>query len=213
MRGVIDERVAFAVTLETVGPDAPTLCHPWTSADLAAHVASLDRLAGVPTFLGRQLVGRFGLRLNEPAVRFPALASAAIRPTRGRGFEWAVGRLRGEPPPLLLRPSVSAVGLFEVWVHHQDVLRANGRRNETSPDLGETIGWLLRYQRRALRDIELRLVADDGRQWSAGAGAEVEIGGPVPELVLWIAGRTQATHVSTSGNDAALRKLEARLRI
>lgn len=40
---------------------------------------------GVPTFLGRSLVPRFGLRLNRPALRFPKLAHLAIGGARRRG--------------------------------------------------------------------------------------------------------------------------------
>jgi uncharacterized protein (TIGR03085 family) len=211
--GIIEERAAFADTLEAVGPNAPTLCSPWTSGDVAAHVASLDRLAGVPTFVGRFVVGRFGLRLNEPAVRFPALASAAFRGARRRGLPWAVARLRREPPRLLLRPSVRAIGLFEVWVHHEDVLRANGRREETHQDLSPTLPSLLRYHRRLVRDVGLRLVAEDGQAWRAGAGPQVEISGPVPELVLWLAGRTNVARVTISGDAPALNLLQTRLRV
>lgn len=71
VKGISEERIAFAGTLEAVGPNAPTLCGPWTSGDLAAHVASLDRVAGVPTFVGRFVVGSFGLRLNEPPCGSP----------------------------------------------------------------------------------------------------------------------------------------------
>jgi uncharacterized protein (TIGR03085 family) len=213
VRGIIEERADFADTLEAVGPDASTLCVPWTSGDVAAHVASLDRLAGVPTFVGRLVVSRLGLRLNEPAVRFPALASAAFRGARRRGLSWAIARLRREPPPLLLRPSVRAIGLFEVWVHHQDVLRANGRRGETHQDLSQTLPGLLRYHRRLVRDIGLRLVDEDGRAWTTGAGPQVEVSGPVPELVLWLAGRMDVARVTIGGDEKALDLLRTRLRV
>jgi uncharacterized protein (TIGR03083 family) len=213
VRGIIEERAAFADTLEAVGPDVPTLCGAWTSGDVAAHVASLDRLAGVPTFVARLVVGSFGLRLNEPAVRFPALASAAFRGARRRGLPWAIARLRREPPRLLLRPPVRVIGLFEVWIHHQDVLRANGRREETHQDLSQTLPLLLRYHRRLVRDIGVRLVADDGRTWSTGAGPQVEVSGPVPELVLWLAGRMNVARVTIDGDEQALDLLRTRLRV
>ncbi|MGH9014353.1 MAG: maleylpyruvate isomerase N-terminal domain-containing protein [Acidimicrobiia bacterium] len=79
VRGIIEERADFADTLEAVGPDAPTLCGPWTSGDVAAHVASLDRLAGAPTFVGRFVVSRLGLRLNEPAGAVPRARVSSLQ--------------------------------------------------------------------------------------------------------------------------------------
>src|SRR5207244_664221 len=53
--------------------------------------------------------------------------------------------------------------LFEVRVHHQDVLPANGRHEEAiSPSARPS-----RYQRRLVRDVGSRLVAEDGPTWSA----------------------------------------------
>src|SRR5688572_18791739 len=97
---IIVERRAFAETLERAGPDAPSLCGAWIAADVAAHVVSLDRFRGVPTFLGRTIVSR-GTRLNDRAGRF---ADSSIRATRRRGFAWAIDQLRSPPPALLLRP-------------------------------------------------------------------------------------------------------------
>ena len=37
------ERAALCDTLEAVGPDVPTLCDPWTTAELAAHLVIRDR--------------------------------------------------------------------------------------------------------------------------------------------------------------------------
>lgn len=63
---IVGERHAFAETLRAVGPDAPTLIEDWTARDIAAaaHVISLDQLAGLPTFLARTAVAK-GIRLND----------------------------------------------------------------------------------------------------------------------------------------------------
>ena len=37
------ERLALCRTLERVGPDAPTLCPPWRTRDLAAHLVLRER--------------------------------------------------------------------------------------------------------------------------------------------------------------------------
>src|SRR5689334_15715521 len=83
---VIDEeRQRFAQTLETVGPAAPTNVEGWSAYDIAAHVVSLDRFAGVPTYLGRVLVAR-GIRLNDLARRVPGLTQRAIETEKRRDF-------------------------------------------------------------------------------------------------------------------------------
>lgn len=145
--GAIDEeRKRFAETLKVVGPDAPTTVDGWTAHDIAAHVTSLDRFAGVPTYLGRMLVAR-GVRLNDLARRRPQLTQRAIDAEKRRGFDATIARLRQPSPRLLLQAPVRAVGLFEVWAHHEDVRRANGFERDAHPALGDVIAWLRRYSR------------------------------------------------------------------
>ena len=163
MNDIDAERRRFADTLERVGPDAPTNAGAWTAHDVAAHVLSLDRMGGVPTFIGRSIVAR-GVRLND---RVPAsLADRSIAVVKRKGFDWAVAQLRTPSPALLLRPSVRAVGLFEVWTHHEDVRRRNGLPRDDHPDLTEVIAWLQRYGR-----------IDEVRQ------------GPQHDVAYWLAGR------------------------
>lgn len=134
-----------AETLETVGPDAPTNVDGWTAHDIAAHVVSLDRFAGVPTYLGRILVAR-GVRLNDLARRASQLTQRAIDAEKRRGLGETIARLRQPSPPLLLRAPVRAVGLFEVWAH-EDVRRANAIERDDHPALDEVIASLRRYSR------------------------------------------------------------------
>lgn len=204
------ERARFVDLLEDVGANAPTLCTPWTAADLAAHVLSIDRMAGIPTWEGRLLVQRFGLRLNE-MWRRPRAAAVLVWATKRHDFGWIVDRLRRDPPALLLRPSVAAVGLFEIWGHREDLRRPNDRPSTGEPDLGPVVPWLLRYQRRFLRDVSLQLVADDGQEWAAGSGPEAVVSGPLPELVLWLGGRSAVAQVQLAGDPAAVARLDAHL--
>ena len=209
--GIAAERIALADTLEAVGPDGPTLLPGWTTADVAAHLVALDDARGVPTFLGRSLVGRWAVRLNAPTARFPGVARAVSWRARRRSFDHNVAALREPAPALLLRPSVAAVGLFEVFVHHEDVRRPNGvERHSPPPDLSPVVPWLLRYQRPLVRSISLHLVADDGDEWTAGVGPAAEVRGAVAELVLWLAGRREAADVALEGDADALAILEAR---
>jgi hypothetical protein len=169
-------------------------------------VLSIDRMFGIPTFQGRLVVERFGLRLNE-MWRRPRAAAALMWATKRHDFEWIVERLRRDPPGLLLRPSVGAVGLFEIWGHREDLRRANGLRSPGEPDLVPVVPWLLRYQRRFLRDTALRLVAEHGREWTAGTGPEVVARGPLSELVLWLGGRAAAADVELAGDPDGIARL------
>lgn len=170
-RTIDEERKRFAETLDAVGPDAPTNVSEWAAHDIAAHVVSLDRFAGIPTYVGRRLVAR-GVRLNDLARRSPRLTQRAIDSEKRRGFDATVARLRQPAPSLLLRPSVRAVGLFEVWTHHEDVRRASGLERDAHPDLGDVIAWLRLYSR---IDSPPDLPPHDLAYWLAGRD-----GGPRP---------------------------------
>lgn len=137
------ERKRFVDTLEAVGPGAATDIVEWTALDIAAHVASHDRLRGVPTFLARMLVAR-GVRLGDLARRAPQLTERALTAEKRRGFELILARLRRPSPPLLIHPLVRTIGLFEVWAHHEDVRRPNGIDRHDHPPLEEVIAWLRR---------------------------------------------------------------------
>lgn len=76
---------------------------------------------GFADLLGRAIVTK-GLRLNDVAGRF---ADRGMRSSKRRGFEWTLDRLERRPPELLPRGAVAPVGLFEDFVLHEDVRRAN----------------------------------------------------------------------------------------
>lgn len=191
------ERRALVTTLKAVGPDAPTLAGAWTARDLAAHVAATEQLRGLPTSLGRTLVVRYGLRLNDV---FRPVMAIDLRRFRRHGFDWALRRLEQEPPRLLARASLLPVSVFEIFVHHEDVRRPNDApRQAVTPDLSPCIEWLLRYHRRPLGQVGVRVVLPDGRELRGGGqGATVTIGGSAEEVVLWLAGRRQAATVSVT---------------
>jgi uncharacterized protein (TIGR03083 family) len=164
------ERAALADTVADVGADAPTACGDWTAGDVAAHVVSLDRFGGVPTFVGRSLVAR-GVRLND---RVPAGAAArAIAGVRRQRDAEVLARLRRPSPALLARPSVAPIGIFEVWAHHEDVRAANGLPRRPAPAASDRIvTWLARYQR-------------------TDTDATAEATADAAELILWLAGRIE----------------------
>jgi uncharacterized protein (TIGR03085 family) len=205
------ERRALRDTFQQVGPDAPTLAGSWTVADLAAHLVSGEQLGGVPTFLGRGFVARFGLHLNSPLA---PVYQVEIRRFRRHGFDWALNRLAAAPPRLLGYASIAPVSLLEVWVHHEDVRRANAmapRDPATGPDLVPSLAWLLlRYHRKALGRIGVRVVLPGGKEVSNVDGGDAAvIRGAPGEVLLWLAGRMSAANVCLEGPDQSLRRLLA----
>lgn len=204
----VTERRCLAQTFRDVGPDRPTLAGAWTTTDLAAHVVATEQLAGVPSFVGRVVVARYGWRLNE---LFRSTYQRDVRRFRRLGFDTAVERLSGDPPRLLRRPSVAPVGLFEVWVHHEDVRRANDlpvRTTDENPDLVPCLRWLLRYQHGLLGFVTLRLELPDGQVLTgSGPGEPVTIRGTPGECLLWLAGRRDVASVELDGSTDAVDRL------
>jgi uncharacterized protein (TIGR03085 family) len=116
----LDERHAFAETLRSTGPGAPTLCGEWSTAQLAAHLVlrerSLVELAGrAPVEAWRK---RAEGRIDELVATRPygqLVADFERGPARTQlpvGFVWA------------LPPVREAANLLEYLVHHEDVRRA-----------------------------------------------------------------------------------------
>jgi uncharacterized protein (TIGR03085 family) len=208
---IVAERQALADTLAQTGPDAPTLAGAWTAAHIAAHVVSLDRFRGVPTFIGRTVVSRWALRLNDAAGRF---ADASMKPALRRGLPWAIARLRAAPPGILVRSSVAAVGLFEVFVHHEDLRRASSPSAPRAAPHGlvASVPWLLRYHRSLLTDVTL-VVRTAEVERSVGHGPAVIVEGDPGEVVLWLAGRGEVATVRVTGGERAVRQIQAALHI
>jgi uncharacterized protein (TIGR03085 family) len=96
------ERAALVENLRAVGPDAPTLCDPWTTPDLAAHLVLRER----------RLDAAAGILVNP-------LASHTARVQRqiAESTDW--------PPTFspfkVLDPLVN---VSEMFIHHEDVRRA-----------------------------------------------------------------------------------------
>jgi uncharacterized protein (TIGR03085 family) len=194
------ERAQLSDLFDELGPDAPTLLAPWTTRDLAAHLVLRERdyLAGP----GLVLPGAWG-RLAERRRR--ALAR--------RDFTWLNATLRSGPPPGFFRvrwvrrfPSLN-----ELFVHHEDVRRANGRDPRTNERAMDEALWrnVTRapwFLARRLRGAGLEL------QWAGTATAvrarrgepTASIAGPPGELLLYLFGRQSAAHVEVSGPAAAV---------
>ena len=194
------ERASLCDLFDELGPEAPTLLAPWTTRDLAAHLALRDRdaLAG-PGLVLPGPWGRFAERRRRALAQTDfARLTATIRSGPRPGF-FRIGWVRRVP------------NLNEFFVHHEDVRRANGlgpRTNESAMDeaLWRNVGTAPWFLARRLRGAGLEL------QW-AGTVRTVQVrrgepaarvAGPPGELLLFLFGRRDAAHVEVSGPASAV---------
>jgi uncharacterized protein (TIGR03085 family) len=193
------ERAQLCDTLNELGPDAPTLLEPWTTRDLAAHLAlrEHDFLAGP------------GLVLPGPWRRFAERRQAALAL---RDFSWLVTSIRSEPKGFF---SIGWVRRFpslnELFVHHEDARRANGRGPRTNDHVMDEALWdnVCRstwFLARRLRGAGLELQRAQTAQTVQARRGEstARITGAPGELLLYLFGRQRAAHVEVSGPTAAV---------
>src|ERR1700751_1052441 len=97
------ERQARCDLFVSLGPDAPTLCEGWRTADLAAHLVVRERRPDS----GPGLVW-------PPLARYTDKVRVAARDRTS--WEQLVATVRSGPP-LLLRPFDSAMNTVEYFIH------------------------------------------------------------------------------------------------
>jgi len=183
-----EERGRLLASLRSVGPGAATLAGPWATSDLASHIAAQDRLQGLPVFLARSFVAITGQRLSALYLDRPRVA----RVVNGPKQSWARSlELLDRPPSrILMRPQVAPITLWEHYVHHEDVLRANELGRPGLPDLEPVFDWILRYNAPRLpADVRTKL---RGETAEVKSNQETIISGPIAEVVLWMSGREAA---------------------
>ncbi len=183
-----------------VGPEHPTLCEGWTTADLAAHLVIRERRpdAGPGIVLGGRAAE------HSEKIR---------RRTRDAGtFEDLVARVRSGPP-LPLRLLDGAMNLSEYFIHLEDVRRGAG---DTTPRPADEVGdvedalWAMqgrrtRFLTRGLDDIDLSVALPDGEVTHVGGGSRpVTIKGRSGEITLFLSGRRDAAHVDLTGETEAV---------
>ena len=183
-----------------VGPDSPTLCEGWTTADLAAHLVLRERkpLAAPGIVLG----GRLGD--YSEGVR--------SRLSDSTTFTDLVERVRSGPPALL-RPLDGAINLSEYFIHLEDVRRGDGTTGprgvdevaDVEPALWAMQGRRTKFLTRTLEDIDLTLALPDGETKPIGGGSRpVTATGRAGELTLFLAGRREAAQVELKGETEAV---------
>jgi uncharacterized protein (TIGR03085 family) len=196
--------------MSQLGPDAPTMCEGWRTADLAAHLVVReqrpDAAAGIVL---RPLSGhtervRTKVRDSTP---FPELLE----------------RIRQGPPGLSLfgLPGMDkALNTAEYFVHHEDVRRAQPgwEPRPANPELDEFLWRRLRGAARLfMRKVpaEVTVVRPDGKTLLLTKGGKrARVHGPVSELVLWAFGRNEVAQVRFTGEaDAVTALTEHRWRV
>jgi len=195
------ERQGLCDTFEQVGPDAPTLCSPWLTRDLAAHLVVRERRPDAAAGMALPvLAGHLEQVQNDYAA-----------------WDWSrlVQQIRSGPPawsPASLARVDEAVNTAEFFIHHEDVLRGGSdwSARELPTDLESALwGIVSRAARlrfaRARVGVVLAAPPYGRRQVHAMTGlGTVVLRGTPGELLLYASGRRGVADVDVSGPDEAL---------
>jgi uncharacterized protein (TIGR03085 family) len=196
------ERDDLCDTLAATGPDAPTLCTGWLTADLAAHLLAREH---------RPDAGP-GIVVGGPLARH---TQRVMDGYKAGGYDQMIDALRRGPPWLFRTGPMAAPNVVENWVHHEDVRRANGQPPRPADNDADDILWgSLRLSaliaRRRLGGAGLVLRTPDGRDRVVKqADPLVTLAGPPGEIVLFMSGRKEAAEVDLDGAPEAVAILRA----
>jgi len=195
------ERQGLCDTFERVGPDALTLCSPWLTRDLAAHLVVRERRPDVAA-----------------GILLPVLAGRLEKVQNGyAAWEWPrlIAEVRSGPQvwsPTALGPVDEAVNTAEFFVHHEDVRRGGSDwdARELADDLESALwGIVCRVARLQLARsrVGVTLVAASYGEREVHSPTDlgaVVIAGLPGELLLYSYGRRDVAQVDVSGSDEAL---------
>jgi uncharacterized protein (TIGR03085 family) len=195
------ERSVVVAALDDLGPDAPTACTGWTTADMAAHLYVRERRVDAMP----------GVVVPGPLHTHTDRVMASV--LRVHSYEHLVERI-AEGPPLALRPFDEGMNLFEYFVHAEDIRRANGEGPRVLPDELERLLWqrlrkMLRLSFRRTKGIQVEFVATHGDRTVIGSGPTVRMLAPVGELVLYAFNRKDIAQVELTGDPDAVAVLRA----
>jgi len=197
------ERIALCDLLETLGPDASTLCQGWDAHDLAAHLAVRDRNY-----------------LAAPGYLLSSLADHTARIEReyraAHSFSECVQVVRSGPPawgPVGMPVVRESVNLLEYVIHHEDVRRAQPgwQPRAVPPELADAVWSRLRIVGRMLfrkAPVGVRMQRNGGEPTRVRSGTpEVTVVGEPIELALLAYNRRDVARVEFEGDADAVNRL------
>lgn len=192
------ERHAICDLFVARGPDAPTLCEGWQTADLAAHLVARERRPD-----------------SGPGLVWPPLAAhteKVRRAVRDRTpWDQLVETVRGGPP-WILRPFDGPMNTVEFFIHVEDVRRA---RAEWTPrplasELADALWARLGPGGMAKKVGAAIVLSSPGRADKvAGDGPRLTLAGDPGELTMFGAGRQGAALVDIDGDPDLVARLRA----
>lgn len=179
------QRAAMTDLLEELGPFAPTKCEGWQTQDLAAHLYLREhKLAALPGIGFERFSGRTA-RLQQEVLHsmdYPAL----VEEVRTTG--WIMKALDG------------LVNTSEMFLHHEDVLRANDRSQELTAaeqrELWRLVSVMARRVQAKAGDQVRITRSDTGQESQIGTGAQIlNLEGLPSELLLHLTGRDSEVRI------------------
>jgi uncharacterized protein (TIGR03085 family) len=183
------ERQTICDLFVELGPDAPTLCEGWRTADLAAHLVVRERRPD-----------------SGPGLVWPPLAGYTdkVRLAARDRTEWdtLVATVRSGPP-MLLRPFDGPMNTVEFFIHVEDVRRAQGEwaPRAIAPELADALWARVGPGGMAKKVAATIVITSPGRaEKRAGTGPTLTLAGDPGELTMFGAGRQRAARVDISGD-------------
>jgi uncharacterized protein (TIGR03085 family) len=188
------ERAALCDLFVELGPDAPTLLPGWTARDLAAHLVTRERRPDAAAGIVVHALAAYGERVRQQEAERP--------------WDELVELVRSGPPvwnPMHFEPLDALANTVELFVHHEDVRRAQPEwmARSLSRDLEDALATSLDRMGGVLtRSAKVGIVVDP-----AGRGAfrlrrgepVATIRGPIGEAVLYAYGRKGVADVTLDG--------------
>ena len=172
------QRESLCDLMSELGPLAPTRCDGWNVGDLAAHLWIREHKPASLPGIGSKRFAELTERIQIEALHL-------------KGFPALVRELRR--PGWVMRPLDGIVNAVEFFIHHEDVLRANGRTQYlTERDQAELLrtARVLAFRAQRAWGGQLILVPTVGEVIRHGRGNRpLRLAGPPSELLLFLTGR------------------------
>jgi uncharacterized protein (TIGR03085 family) len=192
------ERQTLCDLLIERGPDAPTLCAGWLTADLAAHLVVRERRPD-----------------SGPGLVWPPLAAytdKVRRAVRDRTPWQSLVETVRRGPPMLLRPFDGPMNTVEFFIHIEDVRRAQDgwKPRDISPDLADAL-WARVGPGGMAKKVHatVAITSPEREDKRAGTGPLLTLAGDPGELTMFGAGRQRAARVEIDGDPALAESLRA----